>query len=149
MQLTNYSLGKALEDMIGASGVFDPANVFVGCYSAVNNLGLNTTMSDVTPCTGSLAPLQEVTDWSPVYQEKSGMDVVDGPIMRFSPTTPADAQEVVGVYLTDSADGGDLLGVIPLPAPVQLLGPQNILSFVVRLTLDPSGTWDASVTWDD
>lgn len=149
MQLTSYSLAKALEDLIAASGVFDAAEVYVGLYQTWTNQGLNTTMADIVPATGSVSNLVQVTDWSPVYLAKSGLEVVDAQTMVWSPTTPADAQTVQGVYLTDASPAGNLLGVIPFAANVSLAGPTSRLSVVVRLTLDPTGTWDATVTWDD
>lgn len=149
MQLTSYALASALEDLIAVSGIFDPADVWVGCYSTVVDQGLATTVADVTPCTGSLAPLQQVSEWSPVYTDKAGVEVCDAGVMRFTPSSTADAQTVQGIYLMSAASGGDLLGFVPFATSVPLAGPQNILSVVVRLTLDPSGQWDATVTWDD
>lgn len=149
MQLTSFALASALEDLIAASGIFDPAAVYVGIYQSVVDQGLNTTFADITPCTGSLAPLQEVTEWGPVYTDKSGVEVTDAGVMRFQPTTEADAQTAAGIYLMSAATGGNFLGFVPFATSVVLNGPQNILSVVFRLTLDPTGQWDATVTWDD
>lgn len=149
MQLTSYALASALEDLIAASGIFDPADVWVGVYQTVVDQGLNTSYADITPCTGSLTPLQQVTQFGPVYQDKAGVEVCDAGVMRFTPQTTADAQTIQGIYLMSASTGGNLLGFVPFPSSVPLGGPQNILSVVFRLTLDPTGQWDATVTWDD
>lgn len=149
MQLTAYALASALEDLIAVSGIFDPADVWVGLYQTVQPNGVNTTLANIMAATGNLSALVQVTEWSPVYVEKSGPEVCDAQVMRFSPASSADAQTIAGVYLMSAETGGNLLGYIPLPAAVDLLGPESMLSFVLRLTLDPTGQWDASVSWDD
>lgn len=149
MQLTQHALDLALTDLTETGRIFSPTDVWVGIATAIVNNGLATLITDITPAPGTLAPLQEVTTWGPVYAAKNGLDVVDGPIMRFSPTTSADAATIIGWYIADAATAGNLLGFGFLPAPVTLNGPENILSFVFRLSLDPAGTWDVSMTWDD
>jgi hypothetical protein len=149
VQLTQYALDLALTDLTETGRVFSPTDVWLGIATAITNNGLNTLITDITPAPGTLAPLQEVTTWGPVYAAKNGLDVVDGPIMRFSPTTSADAATIVGWYIMDAATAGNLLGFGFLPLAVTLNGPENILSIVLRLSLDPAGTWDVSMTWDD
>lgn len=149
MQLTLFSLAKALSELVAPSAVFDPSKVFLGVASAIANNGVNTTLADVTPATGSVAPLQEVTTFSAPYLTKTGLEVVDSGVLKFTPSTVADAQTVANWYLCDALTAGNLLGFGTLNPAVPLLGPQSVLSFVLRLTLDPAGTWDASVQWDD
>lgn len=149
MQLTSYALTKIATELVATGAVFDPTKVFIGIATAIVPNGINTAFSAITPAPGSLAPLQEITTWGPPYQSKNGLEVVDSGIHTFSPTTPADAATIVGWYIMDAAIAGNLLGFGFLTTPVTLAGPQNILSIVLRISVDPSGTWDVSQDWDD
>lgn len=149
MQLTSYALQKIATELIAASAIFDPTKVFIGIATTIVPNGINTAFSAITPAPGSLAPLQEITTWGTPYLAKNNLEVVDSGIHTFSPTTPTDAATIVGWYIMDAANGGNLLGFGFLTAPVTLAGPQNQLSIVLRLSVDPSGTWDVSMDWDD
>lgn len=149
MQLTSLALREAMTAITDAGGVFDPTHVFLGIATAIVPRGINEAIADITPAPGSLAPLQEITTWGPGYLSKNNLETVDSGIHTFSPSTVADGAVIVGWYLMDAASAGNLLAYGFLPTPVTLVGPQNILSIVLRLTLDPAGVWDASVDWDD
>ena len=149
MQLTSYALQKIASELIAAGEIFDPTKVFLGIATAIVPNGINTSVAAITPAPGSLAPMQEITTWGPPYLAKNNLEVVDSGIHTFSPTTTADSATIVGWYIMDAASGGNLIGFGFLPAPVTLSGPQNVLSIVLRLSVDPAGTWDVSMDWDD
>ncbi|MHB8735444.1 MAG: hypothetical protein ACYC6M_09105 [Terriglobales bacterium] len=149
MQLTSLALKEAMTAITAAGQVFDPTKLFLGVATAIVPHGINEALADITLPPGTLAPLQEITVWGPSYLSKGNLETVDSGIHTFSPTTTADAAVIVGWYLMDAASAGNLLAYAFLPTPVTLAGPQNILSIVIRLTLDPNGQWDASVDWDD
>ena len=149
MQLTSYALQKIATELIAASAIFDPTKVFLGVATAIVPSGINTAISAITPAPGSLAPLQEITNWGTPYLAKNNLEVVDSGIHTFSPTTPTDAATIVGWYIMDAASAGNLIGFGFLTVPVTLAGPQNQLSIVLRISVDPSGTWDVSMDWDD
>lgn len=149
MQLTSYALLHIAENLVAASAIFDPTKVFLGIATAITPNGINEALTDITAAPGTLAPRQEITAWSAPYQSKNDLEVVDSGIHTFSPTTPADAAIIVGWYICDALTAGNLLGYGFLPLPVTLAGPQNVLSFVLRISVDPAGTWDVSVDWDD
>ena len=149
MQLTSFALQKIATELIAASAIFDPTKVFVGVATAIVPNGINTAFSAITPAGGSLAPLQEITTWGAPYLSKNSLEVVDSGIHTFTPTTPADAATIVGWYLMDATNAGNLIGFGFLPVAVTLAGPQNVLSIVLRISVDPNGTWDVSMDWDD
>lgn len=149
MQLTSFALLHIAENLVSTGKIFDPTKVFLGVATAIVPNGTNEAIADITPAPGSLAPLQEVAAWSAPYQSKNNLEVVDAGILTFSPTTADDQAIIIGWYIMDAASAGNLLGYGFLPAPVSLAGPQNILSIVLRLSIDPAGTWDVSVDWDD
>ena len=148
MQLTTFALEGALSDLVAASGIFDPTKLFLGVATAIDDLGVNTVLADVTPAPGTLAPLQEITTWGPVYASKAGLETVDAAVKTFSPTTSADTAVITYWYLTDASTAGNLIGFELLPVAANLLGPKSILSIVVRLTVDPAGVWSVTVSWD-
>jgi hypothetical protein len=149
MQLTSLALAEAMTAITATGAVFDPTKVFLGIATAITPNGIDESIADIIPAPGTLAPLQEVTTWGPKYLSKNNLETVDSGIHTFSPTTPTDQATIVGWYLMDALTGGNLLSYAFLPVPVFLAGPQNILSIVLRLTLDPAGIWDVSVDWDD
>lgn len=149
MQLTSFALLQIATDLVKVGEVFDPSKVWIEMDVAITPNGVNEAAADITAAPGSLAPRQEVTAWSAPYQSKNNLEVVDSGIHTWSPTTPADEATIVGWSIWDSAVGGNLLGYGFLAVPVFLAGPQNVLSFVLRLSIDPAGTWDVSMDWDD
>lgn len=149
MQLTSLALRECMAAITSGGEAFDPSELYIGIATAIVPRGIDETIADITPAPGSLAPRQLITTWGPSYLSKNNLETVDSGIHTFTPTTVADAAVIVGWYLIDASTGGDLLAYAFLPNPVTLAGPQNILSIVLRLTLDPAGTWDVSVDWDD
>lgn len=148
MQLTLAQLEACLGNIIAATKAFDPATTFIGLFTGINDAGLNTTMADLTLAPGTLATAVEVTTWSAQYALQNGCQVVDGPLVKFTPASAADACQVQGWYFASAATGGTLLGYGYLNSPVLLTYPNDALSIVPRLCLDPAGQWSAEVVID-
>ncbi|MGH3526755.1 MAG: hypothetical protein ACRDQ6_05520 [Pseudonocardiaceae bacterium] len=149
MQLTSLALKEAMTALTDSGGVFDPTKLWIGVATAIVPNGINTALTAITPAPGTLAPLQEILSWGPAYLSKGNLETVDSGIHTFSPTTVADAALIVGWYLMDAASGGNLIAFGFLAVSAPLAGPQNVLSIVLRITVDPAGTWDVSQSWDD
>lgn len=149
MQITQAVLFDSLDALVATGGPFDPAALWLGVASVIVNNGLNTVLADITPGIGTLATRKAIATWGPTYLTKNGLASADAPALTFTPTTSADADTIVGWYLADALTAGNLVGFGLLPLPVTLNGPENILTIAMRLTQDPLGRWDATVSWDD
>lgn len=148
MKLTQVQLDTVIGGMVAASGAFDPAATFVGVFTDITDNGLNTVIGDLTMPPASVAVRQAITSWGPTRSLGNDCAAVDGPAMHFAPSSSADATVVRGWYLASAISAGDLLAYGYFPAPVALPDEFSEAGILVRLTLDPSGQWDANVYWN-
>lgn len=148
MQLTQAQLDAALGDMIATGGSFDPAALFVGVGTAITQAGLDTDLADVTQATGAMATAKAVTTWGAIMHLLDGSSAVEGPLMTFHPANSGEAQTLQVWFLADAATPTVLYGYGLINPPVSLPDEFHSWNFVLRLTLDPNGQWDASVSWN-
>jgi hypothetical protein len=146
--LTTVKAAAMLAQLIAATRVFDPAATFLGVFTAVNDKGPKTALSDLVLPTGGLATAVALTTWSAAYDLNNGSVVVDAPPIRITPADAGHALTVMGWYLADLASGGALIEFEYLPAPVLLPDQLHTLVIVKRLVLAPTGVWDASMSWN-
>lgn len=148
MQLIQGTLDGALADLIATGATFDPAAVFVGVGTAIVPAGLNTTLDAITQCTGAMATRKPITAWSDVMHLQNQCSAVEGPLMTFTPASAAEDQSVAVWYLADAATDGNLLAYGLVNPPVPLVDQFSSWNIVLRLCLDPTGTWSAEITWN-
>jgi len=137
-----------MADITATGGSLDPAAVFVGVGTAVNDQGLATLLSDITQATGALATRQEVTTWSSAYVLNDGRAVRDGPLMHFKPASSSEAQTLQVWFIADALTAGNLLAYGLIFPAVPLPDQFAVWSIVLRVTVDPAGQWSAEVTYN-
>jgi hypothetical protein len=145
LQLTLAQMDAMLDALIATAGPFDPAAVFTGIATAVNDQGVNTALSDLTTPDATDFPRKAVTAWSTKYTLADGRRAVDGPLHHFV-GVGGDDQPVVSVYyLADALTAGNLLAWDRVIPSKTLASASDVLDMIVRLTIDPAGKWDATV----
>jgi len=148
MSATTLMASKALADLIKTGNVLDPAAVFVGAATAIADKGGMTTMADVQEATGQMATRLPITTWGTPYNLADGRSVVDSPTKVFSPLDATEQQVLTYFFLADALVGGNLLYFELLPSAAAMADENDRLSVVVRMTVDPTGRWSASVSWN-
>lgn len=148
MQITAATRDAMLANLIETGNVLDPVTCFVGVGTALNNQGIATVLADITQATGALATRQEVTEWSDVFLLDNGCAVVNGPLMTFAPASSAQAQTIACWYIASLATLGTLKAFGIIAPPVPLPDEMASWSIVLRVTLDPNGTWSAEVVFN-
>lgn len=134
--------------IIEAGNIFDPAAVFIGVFTAINDQGINTAIADITRPEGTGFDLTAVTTWGAAHDKPDGRRMVDAPVKVFRPTDETEAATVIGWYAASAATAGNLLAFGYFDAPVALPDENFAVSVVYRLTVDPLGRWDATVEYN-
>lgn len=145
MTLTDTQMSDILTALTAAGGPFDPAALFLGVATGLVDNGGATVIGDVTPATGAMATRQGVTPWSASAKLTDGRWYKDGPLLTFSPASAAETQLLTHWFLADAAVAGNLLAFKPLVPTQQMPDETRDLKILMRLTVDPSGRWDAAV----
>jgi hypothetical protein len=148
MQMCRAALAGALTDITAAAAELDPAAVFVGIASAIVDNGVDTVLADVTQPAAASYPKTAVTTWSTLSDLVDGSPVRDSPIKTFRPPDNTHPTTVSYVILTTLAVAGDLIAFFPVNPSVNLAVTTDSFSVVVRVMLDATGRWDASVKWN-
>lgn len=148
MQLVRSALNSALTDITATGATFDPAALWIGIFSAVVDNGVDTVIGDVTAPDVADYPRQAITAWGTVYSLTDGSPVRDDATKTFTPPDDVTPTSVVGVALYDALTAGNLVGFKLLSVPVSLNTTADRFSIALRLTLDQSGRWDVSVSWN-
>lgn len=144
MQLTAATRDAILGNLIATGGAFDPAATFLGVALSITNNGLGTVLADVSLGPGGMANRQAVGVWGTPYTMNDGRRVVDAPAREFRPASSAEACVIGAWYVAN----GTLKAFQQLPEPVALPDQNRAMTLVFRLTVDPTGRWDASVVLD-
>lgn len=148
MKHTDAVLQAILARAIAAAGPFDPAALFLGVATAITDLGVNTTMAQVTEATGAMLTRVAITPWGTPYKLASGSWVVDGPIAIFAPASAAEAQVLSHWFLASAAVAGTLKSFEAL-TPARTMSDENSqLNIIPRLTVDPTGNVAVSIVFD-
>lgn len=148
MQIVAGLRDDILTAITATDGPLDPAAVFLGVGTAVDNQGLQTLLADITQGTGALATRQAVTAWSAEYTLNDGRAVRDGPLMHFKPASSSEEQTLQVWYIADALTAGNLLAYGLIFPAVPLPDENAVWSIVLRVTLDPAGRWSAEVTYN-
>lgn len=148
MQLTQRLLDGIMAGITETGNILDPAAVFVGLMTAVSDSGLNTVIGDITEPTGDPGVRIAITAWGTAYRLVNGCVVRDGPSMTWRPADNTEACTVIGWYMADAITAGNLLSFGLFPVPYFLPDENYSASVVARVTVDPSGQWDATTSWN-
>jgi hypothetical protein len=148
VQVVDYFMDTVLSEITTTAGILNPTGTYLGMATSIVDLADLTTMAQVTPCTGSVAPRQAIGSWTGPYRMNDGRAVIDGTRLEFGPTISTDNQVVGGWYLANASVAGSLLAYSVFPQPIALVNGGTPLGFVIRITLDPQGRWSAEVVYN-
>lgn len=143
IKLTDAVLQAILNQVIAALGPFNPAALFLGVATAVNDQGSATTLADITEGAGDLATREAVTPWGTPYKMANGDWVVDGPLCTFKPADATEAATISHFFYASAAVAGTLKAWGALSTPVQLVDGNSQLTIIPRLVVDKTGVWSA------
>lgn len=148
MKQTDAVLQAWLDRATAVGGPYDPAALFLGVATAVNDMGASTVQADVTEGGGALATRVAVTPWSAAYKMADGRWVKDGPPCSFTPASAAEAATITHWFLNSAAAAGTLKAFGQIGEGVNLPDENHTWTIVPRLTIDPNGRFSAEVTWN-
>lgn len=148
MRQTAAALSAWLSSIIATGKMYDPAATFVGIATALVDLGQATTQSNVTEATGHAATRVAITSWSAPYPLIDGRWAVDSGICVFTKTSSDSPETITNWFLNSASSAGTLKAWGDVAPNVPLAVGSAPLSIVVRLTIDPTGRFDASIVWD-
>jgi len=131
-----------------AGNIMDPAAVFVGLFTAIDDQSYNTVIGDVTEPTGDPGTRVAVTTWGVASIMADGRSVRNAPDVTFRPADDTEATVVLGWFLADALTAGNLLQFGFFDEPIPLPDETASVTVVARLTVDPLGRWDATATID-
>lgn len=137
-----------LAGIIEVGNILDPAAVFVGIFTAIDDNGVNTVLADLTEPAGDPGLRTAVTAWSAGYTMIDGRRAADGPLVQFRPADETEACVAIGWYLATAAAAGSLLQFGYFEAPVPLPDENAAVSVIPRITVDPDGRWDATISFN-
>lgn len=137
---------------VGATGAFSPTLCFVGLAQGVTQQSptSQTTAADLAECTGSLRGGQTLGPVSGPYPLNDGSAVLEGDVIRFSPSTSLDNQEVQAWWIANGPTlaTATLLAYELLDSPVILQAGGDPLSIVPRLSITPTALGSVSKVFD-
>jgi uncharacterized protein YwbE len=148
LQMTETIATEILAAMTATGGPFDPADVWLGLFTAIVDHGKDTLIGDLTQATGAVATRVAQTPWGAPYRLTDGRVARDNVLSTFSPASAAEAQVVIGYFLADDAAAGTLLAWDLFPEPVPLVDALSQVSVLLRLTVDRAGRWSESAIID-
>jgi len=148
VKFTDAILMTMLENIIETGNAFDPAALFLGVATAIDDLGAETTMSDITEPTGAMATRVALTPWGSPYKLDDGRWVADAPLAAFSPADATEGTTLVGYFLNTAGAAGTLKGFDFFDAPINLIDEFSQVSIIFRLTIDPEGRWSQSIVFN-
>ena len=148
MQLTESALSAILANISATGGAFDPADSYLGIFTAIVDSGLDTVMADVTPADATAYPTQVLTSFGTAYSMIDGRKVRDAPGKTFRAPDDTTPTVALGWYLSDASTAGVLKGFGFFDAPVNLPNEDAAVTVVFRLTVDPLGRWSAEVVFN-
>lgn len=148
MKMTSAVLKAILDVIVAADGPFDPAAAYLGVFTAIDDKGQATALSDVTQATGDAATRVHVTPWSSSYKLSDGRWVADGPVCAFRIGDSTEHQVIIGWFLASAGTAGTLKAWGLLPQAVELVDEFTGLQVIPRVTVDPAGRWSAEVVYN-
>lgn len=145
---TDAVLKAWLERAIATGGPYDPAALFMGVFTAIDDHGVNTVIGDLTEGTGDLATRVAVTPWGASHKLSDGRWAADGPPCSFTPADDTESQLVTGWFLASASTAGTLKAWATIAEGVSLANEFRTLTVIPRICVDPSGRWSAEVVYD-
>jgi hypothetical protein len=136
---------------VAATGPLNASLCYLGLLSTatLQSPTSTTTAANIGLCTGSLQPGVTVGPWGGPYPLNDGSEVLEGQdILRFTPSTTADNQQVIGTWIGNTSLCGTLLGVELFATPIQLVAGGDPLSVIPRLSLTPNAMGSVSQVYD-
>jgi len=148
MTLTDRLLEGILSAAIDTGGPLDPADTYVGLYTAGPTTTPPATVADFTLPDATDAPAKLITAWTAPYKLVDGRWAVQGNLLTWRLPDADNPFTAVGHYLADALTAGNVLAYKPIAPGVNLPDATRSLSVVVRVTLDPNGQWDSTILID-
>lgn len=148
MRLTAVVLRGILASITATGKQFDPAATFIGVGTAFVDNGQNEVIGDITIPSGAMATAQAIGTWGAPHMLSDGSWAVDGPVLTFAPASSAEQATLNVWFYTTLATAGVLKGYQPIAPPVPLADEFSSWNIVARLTVDPNGKWDMSITFN-
>jgi hypothetical protein len=134
-----------MADIRAAGGVFDPATVFVGLYTAIAPpAGPESGMADLTEANYTAYARQALTPWTDAYNSADGFVTIDGPALHFTPGDGVIPNTILGWFIASAAVAGILLAIEPLATPAPLIDENSTLSIMPRVGIDPTASFGES-----
>lgn len=148
MQMTADTRDGLMADISATGATLDPAALWVGVGTAVDQQGLATVLADISQATGAMATRQAIAAWSTTYTLNDGRAVRDGPLLHFKPASSSEGQALAVWFLADALTAGNLVAYGVIFPTVNLPDQHSVWSIVPRITLDPLGRWSAEITYN-
>ena len=136
---------------VAATGALDQTLCFLGLLASatLQSPTSSTTAVNIGLATGSLEPGVTVGPWLGPYPLNDGSMVLEGQdILRFTPATTADNQQVIGTWIGTTSLCATLLGIELFDSPVNLVAGGDPLSVIPRLSLTPNAMGTVSQVYD-
>lgn len=148
MKLTDTTMKNMLLNITDTGAELDPAALFLGVYTAVNDMGGATALSDITQATGDMATRAALATFGDPHKLNDGRWAVDAPAQERRPGDSSENQVLQGFFLASLITGGVLKTWEDFPNPVALADEFSSVSIIVRITVDPDGRWAADVIFN-
>lgn len=148
MQGTRLGLAAMLGSLIDTGGALDPAAVWVQPFSAIEDLGVDTTITNLTLPADADYPRQPLTAYGTPYSLADGSPVVDADLQHWTPPDDDHPLVIIGYALFDALTAGNLIGYTMLDEAVALNTTSDVWSIVPRVKLPQTASYDQSVTYD-
>lgn len=146
--ITAFQRDLILNSLGLVGGAYEEGTLYLGLFTAINDAGLATLFSDLTlPPAGGLDP-GFLDPFGEPYVMTDGRAVLDAPPVVFRPNDSTEAATVLGWWLANDPVTGDLQQFGYFDQPVALPDEFSALSVVFRVTVDPNGRWDATISYD-
>lgn len=127
---------------------WESGGVKVGSFVSINNLGIETQLSDVTLPPGNGATPQNWTGPGASYYSNRGTIARNAGVVVFS-QAPTDASyAATGWYLQSTETVPRLLGFDFTSAPVVVAYPDRVFSVLPRISLPLLGDYGGGETWN-
>jgi len=125
----------------GTINPFTPNGMSLGLFTAVNDMGLDTTFADVTQPSGAPGAASNWGLGAPLSVSPQGYFVMSGGRSTWRPTNSSEACVVAGWFLRGTATPGELIGFDFFPAPIALPDENAVVSVIPYVALPLSAVF--------
>jgi len=148
MKMNEETIVALLNEITEAGNHYDPAALFVGVFTDIDDLGQLTHMAQITEATGDASTRVDVTAWGAPIRMNNGKWYVQCNVAIFKIADSSEAQTIKGWFFNSAGAAGVLKGWGLFPTPIELLDEFSQITIVPRLVLDPNAQWSAEVVID-